>query len=176
MTTPHEELDALIHAAKERPPVPPTGAATDGWSRLRGSLGAAVVLPQIDVPPGLVESAIAGKVTAVSATQVVGWGWIGKAIASAVVTVTVGGIGVAASGVGDREAPPVLAAPAAPQPRIEPTPVAEPPAIAMPAELPTSTPTPVTLASAVSTPEPTTSKRKPDARKHGAEEEAPLIA
>jgi hypothetical protein len=175
MTTPTGDLDALIQAAKHNPPAPPAGAAEHGWSRLRSSVGAAVVLPQIDVPPGLVESAVAGKVGA--ATTVVGWGWVGKAIASAVVTVTVGGIGVASSGIGERGASPVSQGVATPAtspsddeaaPRVA-MPVAEP--IAAPAELPPPAPEPIV---AVAIAEPAAiAKRKPDAPKP---DEAPMIA
>lgn len=179
MTMPHDDLDALISAAKEHPPVPPVGAVGEGWTRLRGSLGAAVVLPQIDVPPGLVESAIAGKTVAATATTVASWGqswgWLGKAIASAVVTVTVGGIGVAASGVGDRETSPVSqgVTTSAASPSATPAPtVAEPPAIAKPAELPTPTEAPVVLAPAPTESAPI-AKRRTDAPKP---EEAPMLA
>jgi len=181
MNAPHDDLDALIQSAKQCPPQPPAGAAGQGWARLRGSLGAAVIVPHIDVPPGLVESAIAGKTVAASATTVVGWGqglgWVGKAIASAVVTVTVGGIGVAGSGIVQRVASPVSqgVATSATSPGPKAAPAVMPSA---PAELPTiaAAPTiegPVVVAQ--DEPAPPT-KRRADPRKVGAEAEAPMIA
>lgn len=190
MSAPQDDLDALIHGAKNCPPVAPAGHARAGWDRLRGSLGAAVIMPQIDVPPGLVESAIVGK--SATAATVAGWSWVGKAIASAAVTLTVGGIGVATSGIATRDASAVPRAVVAPT---TPSPAAL--AIA-PAELPAPQPaiTATTLATqhgtplAASTvappvgasiatrtasaePEPSAKRR---VTKTGAEAEAPLIA
>jgi hypothetical protein len=185
MNAPNEDLEALIRGAKSCPPVAPDGSARAGWDRLRGSLGAAVIVPQIDVPPALVESAIAGKT--VAAASVVGWGWAGKAIASAAVTLVVGGVGVAASGVAKRDASPVPREVAA-----SATPSASPESVASvvaPAELPsvaslptatnldvqptTFTATPIDARTVVVAPESTAKRR---ATKPGAEAEAPIIA
>lgn len=140
MTQAPHDLDALIASARRSPPTPSTEVAAQGWSRLRGQLGAVVVAPQIDVPPGIVESAAVGKSVATAA----GWGWLGKAIASAAVTVTVGGVGIAAVGPG-RAAPPAATTSATPSrspiaasPSVA-SPIAASPSI-VPAELPAVVP------------------------------------
>ena len=134
MTGPNDVLDALIRSERQSPPVAPPDASARGWTRLRRELGAVVVLPQIDVPPGLVESAAVGKSVA---SSVVGWGWVGKAIASAVVTVGVGGVGIAASGIRRPVAPQqhTGAVAAATAPEVASTTAAEPTA-RPPRELP----------------------------------------
>lgn len=180
MTQPGIDLDALVQAARDTPPTAPSGVAERGWSRLRGELGAVVIVPQIDVPPGVIESAALGKSAMATAA---GWGWIGKAIASAVVTVTVGGVGIATMGP-QRSNDAVAPAPA----HVEqapvvteavasaPTPIvaAPPTTIELPSvEAPVDTPTIDTTAVA-DTPAPTKPARRPT--RAGVDDEAPLVA
>lgn len=76
MKTPNE-LDRLIAAERAAPPQPPVGSAPAGWQRLQRDVGAALV-PQFDVPPGLVESLAVAKTGA-------SWGIVGKVLATVVI-------------------------------------------------------------------------------------------
>jgi hypothetical protein len=159
MTQSPHDLDALIAGARQAPPTPSAEIAAQGWSRLRGQLGAVVVAPQIDLPPGLVESAAAGKSVAATAAS---WGWFGKAIASAAVTVTVG-VGIAAVGPGRADPPAVTAvawaSPSVASPSVASPSVASPsaasPSVApaeLPVVVPAVSPTPVAVAPAAVAP------------------------
>lgn len=148
--TQRNDLDALIAGARQAPPTPPADAAARGWSRLSGQLGAVVVAPQIDLPPGLVESAAAGKATGIAglAQGVAHWGWFGKAVASAAVTVTLGGAGIAAVGP-FREAPAAVVSTAVPS-TVAPTEREVPQAeVRAPAELPSVEPVAVVAATPI---------------------------
>jgi hypothetical protein len=186
MTQAPQDLDALIAGARQAPPTPSAEIAAQGWSRLRGQLGAVVVAPQIDVPPGLVESAAVGKSVATAA----GWGWLGKAIASAAVTVTVGGVGIAAVGPG-RSGPTAVAgaaAPSTPAPSVASPSVASPsvvspsvvPPSVAPAELPATAPAvslaPVAVAPARMVEAPKGASTRRTAPAGGVDVEAPLIS
>ena len=192
MTQAPHDLDALIASARQSPPTPSVEVAAQGWSRLRGQLGAVVVPPQIDVPPGLVESAAVGKSVATAA----GWGWLGKAIASAAVTVTVGGVGIAAVEPWRGEAPavavaaPSSATPSAASPSAA-TPIVASPSVAppsvVPAELPATAPAtiwpgaspdpaPVAVAPARVVEPPKAASMRRSAPVGGVDVEAPLIS
>lgn len=76
MKTP-DELDRLIAAERAAPPQPPDGSAPAGWQRLQRDVAAAVV-PQFDVPPGIVETLAVAKAGA-------SWGIVGKVLATVVI-------------------------------------------------------------------------------------------
>ncbi|HET6585827.1 MAG TPA: hypothetical protein VFG69_20365 [Nannocystaceae bacterium] len=71
------ELDRLIAAERAAPPQPPIDSAPAGWQRLERDVAAAVV-PQFDVPPGVVESLAVAKTGA-------SWGIVGKVLATVVI-------------------------------------------------------------------------------------------
>jgi hypothetical protein len=73
-----DELDRLIAAELAAPPQPPVGSAPAGWQRLQRDVAAAVV-PQFDVPPGVVETVALAKTGAA-------WGIVGKVLATVVIT------------------------------------------------------------------------------------------